>query len=285
MALTLFMRQILAPLFTKINSAARCQNISGTHNPRMDTQRKAKIEQVHIEEAVRLRELFDNRPPPRLSQGKFGEEFEIGSQAVVWQYLNARIPLNLDKAVKFAKGLGCAVADFSPRLADDLIKLRGHDDTPVAQDTSKFSEIDLEQEPGLYAVPRVKFKLSAGVSGFAVECEAGNGKPIFFRKDWIDTNGYAPEALFAVRVSGQSMEPSLWDGDLVVINTADAKPIDGTVFAVNFEGEMCIKRLKRDAGQWFACSDNPDQRRYSPKRCTEDVMIIGKAVYRQGERI
>jgi phage repressor protein C with HTH and peptisase S24 domain len=81
------------------------------------------------------------------------------------------------------------------------------------------------------------------------------------------------------------MEPALWDGDLVVINTADTSPHDGDAFAMNYEGELVIKRLRRDAGEWWATSDNADQRRFAPKRCTEDVKIIGRVVYKQSERI
>lgn len=98
-------------------------------------------------------------------------------------------------------------------------------------------------------------------------------------------NNYRPEMLFGVRVSGASMEPSLWDGDLVVINTADTDPHDGEAFAINYEGEMVIKRMRRDAGEWWATSDNADQRRFAPKRCTEDVVVIGRVIYKQSERI
>lgn len=145
--------------------------------------------------------------------------------------------------------------------------------------------VQLDEHPDLMSVPRVKFKLSAGVSGYAVEPENGNGKPVFFRKDWFELHHYKPEKMFAVRVSGASMEPSLWDGDLVVINTDDTALHDGDVFAMNYEGEMVIKRLRRDAGEWLATSDNADQRRFAPKRCTEDVKIIGRVVYKQSERI
>lgn len=145
--------------------------------------------------------------------------------------------------------------------------------------------ISLSEHPDLLAVPRVKFKLSAGVSGFAIEPENGNGKPIFFRKDWFEMNNYRPESLFGVRVSGASMEPALWDGDLVVINTADTNPHDGEAFALNYEGELVIKRMRRDAGEWWATSDNSDQRRFAPKRCTEGVVIIGRVIYKQSERI
>lgn len=147
------------------------------------------------------------------------------------------------------------------------------------------SLISLSDHPDLVSVPRVKFKLSAGVSGYAIEPENGNGKPVFFRQDWFASNGYRPEKLFAVRVSGASMEPALWDGDLVVINTNDTTPHDGEAFAINYEGEMVIKRMRRDAGEWWATSDNSDQRRFAPKRCTEDVVIIGRVIYKQSERI
>lgn len=145
--------------------------------------------------------------------------------------------------------------------------------------------VDLTNHPDLVAVPRVKFKLSAGVSGFAIEAENGNGKPVFFRKDWFKSKGYKPAKLFSVRVCGASMEPALWDGDLVVINTDDTTPKDGEAFAMNYEGELVIKRLRRDAGEWWAASDNADQRRFAPKRCTADVKVIGRVVYKQSEQI
>lgn len=161
---------------------------------------------------------------------------------------------------------------------DAYLKIETHD-------AQARASVDLSSHPDLLSVPRVKFKLSAGVSGYSVEPENGNGKPVFFRKDWFDLHNYRPEKLLAIRVSGSSMEPSLWDDDLVVINTDDTAPHDGDVFALNYEGELVIKRMRRDAGEWWACSDNADQRRFAPKRCTEDVQIIGRVVYKQSERI
>lgn len=134
-------------------------------------------------------------------------------------------------------------------------------------------------------VRRGTIKLSAGVSGFAVEYENHDAPPIFFRREWFTTNSYIPEKLIALRVQGHSMEPGLFDGDTVVVNTGDATPSDGDVFAINYEGELVIKRLKRDAGEWWITSDNADRRRYPDKRCTADVFIIGRIVYKGSERI
>lgn len=145
--------------------------------------------------------------------------------------------------------------------------------------------IKLENNPDYPAVKRVQFKLSAGVSGYAVEYIDDDGPPIVFRKDWFKAHGYRAEKLLAARVNGASMEPTLYDSDLVVINTAQAEPIDGHAFALNYEGVMTIKRLVRDGGEWWLRSDNPDKIRFPDKRTHAEVSIIGEIVYRQSERI
>lgn len=207
--------------------------------------------------------------------------------ASVSQWVNGPTKsLAIEPATKLAKRFGLNpmwISKGTGPMRDLSLSADTEPGEHVAQSTPSL--ISLSDHPDLVSVPRVKFKLSAGVSGYAIEHENGNGKPVFFRQDWFDMNGYRPEKLFAVRVSGASMEPALWDGDLVVINTNDSAPHDGEAFAINYEGELVIKRLRRDAGEWWACSDNSDQRRFAPKRCTEDVVIIGRVIYKQSERI
>lgn len=139
-------------------------------------------------------------------------------------------------------------------------------------------------EPGDELVPiaRVQLKLEAGITGYHVQQIDDRSQPIFFRRDFIDRKGWKPSSLIALRVDGDSMEPTLYDGDLVVINTAETDPRDGSVYAVNYEGQPVIKRLRRDAGQWWLDSDNP---RYKPKLCDEHAILIGRVVYRQSEHI
>ena len=67
-------------------------------------------------EAARLKQLFAKHAG--MSQAEFGRRFEVGSAGMVWQYLNAHRPLNLSVASKFARGLGVAIGQFSPRLAE-----------------------------------------------------------------------------------------------------------------------------------------------------------------------
>jgi len=145
---------------------------------------------------------------------------------------------------------------------------------------------DDEEHPELVRIRKVRLHLSAGIQGFAIEQEEEDDNPISFRKAWLERRGYYREKLIAIEVKGQSMEPGLYDGDTVVINTADTKPKDGEVYAVNYEGEAVIKRMVRDYGFWWLVSDNPDQRRFPRKQCSGEMcIVIGKVIHKQSERI
>ncbi|WP_230411640.1 S24 family peptidase [Collimonas humicola] len=135
-------------------------------------------------------------------------------------------------------------------------------------------------------IRKVKLKLSAGITGFTTETAEDFGRPISFRREWLIKKGYSAEKLIAIDVKGDSMEPTMSDGDTVVINTADTTPKNGETFAVNYEGEGVVKRMARDFGRWFLSSDNPDQRRYNRQECsTGTCIIIGKVVLLQRENI
>lgn len=91
----------------------------------MAKPRKA-LEPWQAQDAERLKQLWErNRPTSKkpnltgrkMSQEEFGQEFGIGNQAAVYQYLDGRIPLNTEAAAKFAAGLKVEVQDFSPKLA------------------------------------------------------------------------------------------------------------------------------------------------------------------------
>lgn len=144
--------------------------------------------------------------------------------------------------------------------------------------------IELEGNPDYPAVRRVAIKAQAGITGYAVEhCE--DCAPIVFRADWYRTHNYRPERLMALRVAGESMVPSLYPDDLIVVNTESTTPRDGVAFLVAYYGEVAVKRLMMDAGQWWLNSDNSDQRRHPRKLCDESTVLIGEVVYKQSERV
>jgi len=82
------------------------------------------------------------------------------------------------------------------------------------------------------------------------------------------------------------MKPIVYDGDMVVVNTADRVERNGEVFAINNVGEPVIKRLSRLPGGGLRIqSDN--YRRYPPIEVPtsemDHVRIIGRVVHVAGE--
>lgn len=222
----------------------------------------------------RLREVMqelDIKTPKALS------EFCGVSEGLVSQWFSGQTKLGPKPLKAFAR------THFSlDWIANgELPKYR--DPRPLAKVVGLHDE---DNHPDAVRIRKVKLHLSAGIAGFAVEHEEEDTSPIFFRLDWLASRGFKPESLIVLGVKGASMEPGLFDGDSVVVNTADTTPRDGDVFAVNYEGEAVIKRFVRDAGIWWLSSDNPDQRRYPRKECSGDTcIIIGKVIHKQSERI
>lgn len=151
-----------------------------------------------------------------------------------------------------------------------------------------YEPVDVAEpgDPRLTVIPEVRLRLTAGISGVEVEPEPFDGSRTTVGTDWIEKRGYRRDKLIAVRIRGESMEPSLYEGDLVVVNLADTRPVAGEVYAVNYEGEPVIKRLTRDAGQWWLTSDHHDQRKHYRRRCEgEECIIVGRVVKKESERI
>ena len=68
---------------------------------------------------IMLKKLYDERVKT-MTQAEFGAEYGIGTQPMVWQYLNGWRPLNVEAAAKFARGLRCTINEISPEMAKTL---------------------------------------------------------------------------------------------------------------------------------------------------------------------
>lgn len=102
---------------------------------------------------------------------------------------------------------------------------------------------------------------------------------IAFRRAWIQRKG-DPGKMSLVKVSGDSMEPTLLPGDLVLINH-DRSYVDpqGGIYAIAVNNEIMIKRIHivYPDGKVRIISDN---RKYEPMEVeTEKVHINGKVIW------
>ncbi len=85
-----------------------------------------------------------------------------------------------------------------------------------------------------------------------------------------------PGRLTCVRAAGDSMEPNIRDGDLVVVDAARTDPLDGQLFAVRTDGGVVIKRLRQNRGRWLLASDN---RAHPSQPVAEDDRILGQVAW------
>jgi transcriptional regulator with XRE-family HTH domain len=76
----------------------------------------------------------------KLSQKDVAELFGVKNQTAISQYLNGRIPLNLDAAVKFSKILQCNLSEIAPSSAAYL-----RQSLPETLDRSVASFIPVDQ--------------------------------------------------------------------------------------------------------------------------------------------
>ncbi|MBS3954233.1 MAG: translesion error-prone DNA polymerase V autoproteolytic subunit [Methylomicrobium sp.] len=69
-----------------------------------------------------------------------------------------------------------------------------------------------------------------------------------------------PAATFFVRAEGESMlGAGIHPNDILVVDRS-IEPVPGKIVICALNGELVVKRLKRQAGQWLLGSENPAYR-------------------------
>ena len=112
----------------------------------------------------------------------------------------------------------------------------------------------------LVLVPRLDVAAAAGEGvGFSDLAEERLA-PLAFRRDWIDHHGLDAGKLSVIGVRGDSMEPDLYDGDVVLVDEREVGDmVNGrTIYIVRSEDGLHLKRLRRSRGEWVLVSANSD---------------------------
>lgn len=141
--------------------------------------------------------------------------------------------------------------------------------------------------PGEFVfIPCLNFHLSAGHGLDQMEIEFVQAQAQAFRAEWVRREGLKPAKLACMYAKGNSMEPSIWDGDSLVIDTSQIEIIDGKVYALWYEGGERVKRLYRlPGGSLRIRSDNSSEHPdiVLNKEHLGFVRIIGRVVHRSGK--
>jgi len=138
--------------------------------------------------------------------------------------------------------------------------------------------------PGMILVPKLAIGASAG-AGASVDGEAVEGEVAFDPK-WLRDLGADPRALSIIRVEGDSMAPTLDDGDDILVDGGDAaaRLRDG-IYVLRMDDVLMVKRVARAPGQGriSVISDNPHYRSWDDLPMTS-VQLVGRVVW-TGRRV
>lgn len=247
-------------LFVKKNSVATVFEVKND-----DTN---SLESWQREDAARLLALYKAyRAAGGLKQDDFAARYGLRSQANLGHYLHGRRPLNIEQATNFARGLGVSIGQFSPTIAAQIAgAAQAIDRHHTAGDESEF-----------VPVQRLAVRVSAGPGAAAVMEEVEGS--LQFRRGFLSSCGATQDSARIVLVTGTSMEPTIVDGAVLLVNTRNREPRNGSIFAMAYGEDLIVKRLIQTPTGWVARSDNPDGNPDIPINADQHIEIIGRAVW------
>ena len=127
------------------------------------------------------------------------------------------------------------------------------------------------------AVPRDRARLSAGGGSFEAGGEVEQFYP--FRQDWLRAKG-RPSGMVLMDVVGNSMEPEIRHGDMVLIDQGKTELVAHGVYAAGFADRVLAKRAEKRRAQLVLLSDNRD---YAPIVLAGDELdalrVIGRVLW------
>lgn len=182
-----------------------------------------------------------------------------------------RVP-NLEKAAEIAEALGWELY-LGPKR--EIAKL-------------DIETADLPPD-GFSMIRRADVRASAG-SGLHVVDEAPM-EPVAFRTDWLIRKGIRPSEAVIIEARGDSMEPRISDGDLVLVDTSKTtlQPVHSNsmshmtkVWVIRKGEELFIKRVAWHPTEQllYLVSDNVTfgNSIYMGEQI-EDITVVGEAVW------
>jgi len=254
--------------------------------------RRLPLSEWQLQDSARLKSLFQaKRGELKLTQEKLAAELGDGvTQGAVSHFMNGRTALNANAAVVFARALRVPVSDISPTLAAQIEKMSQGLPGKVVQQPSDGRvpprSFDLNEEPGYTGVLQLTARGSTGDGDDNPHVEIRG--VMAFKSAWLRAKNLSQKHLDVIYANGHSMEPTINDGDVLLIDESKIEPKDGQIFAMQSAAKgTIVKRLvKSDFDGWIIRSDNPDKARYGDETLRDgeinEVRIIGRVVWRGG---
>ena len=194
-----------------------------------------------------------------------------------WNRLETALKDNNITSAELSRRIGVApsvinswkIRDSIPR-ADIAVKVAEKLNTTVEY-LMTGNSTKINNSSKTFLVPILNQELSAGHGELLPEEDIVEGLlslPIWLRKKYGNNLG-------ALHVHGDSMQPTLSDGDMVVCDSLGWDKSDG-LFAIRLNGNGYVKRLQVVSGKILIKSDNPNYDTITEAIDSDAINVIGK---------
>ncbi len=147
---------------------------------------------------------------------------------------------------------------------------------------SRLPKLEIERsdlETGLTRIPQFDINASAGPG--ALPGNEAVASVVSFETSFLRDLGARPDACSAIWVKGDSMEPTIPDRSVAIIDHSQTSVKNGCIYVLNVQDDLLVKRVRRKIdGTIELVSDND---RYpvepiAPDRAAQ-LRVIGRVVY------
>ena len=226
--------------------------------------------------------LVETSFPDRISfmVGLVGSKEKLGKMAglsavMVGKYASGQSEPSRDKLISLAEAGGVSVAWLTTGEGPVKPEGRGHShalETAGSWDTSG----------NFILVPRYDVAASAG-GGSVVHSEQVVDH-LAFKREWVSSIGLQHDQLALISATGDSMEPTINDGDLLLVDTRTIDAITEGVYVLRMDDALLAKRLQYalDGGLIVRSDNKIYQELKADKDQIQFLDIIGRVVWTGG---
>lgn len=199
---------------------------------------------------------------------------------------------------KFAEETGENASEISTLIKEGSLKSFGEKKARKIEQLCGLPKLSLDDPSVDWEIPSADhYEI---IPQLDLEASCGHGKfndyvtvkgGLSFKRETLQAWGITPKNGRVIYAKGQSMEPTVGHGRVVLINTDDKTPQDGRVYLIcDSDNAMFLKRLVREFDPstggmaWKMRSDHPDKRQYADKPLPDHdaATIVGRAVWHDG---
>lgn len=203
-----------------------------------------------------------------LTQGEVAIEAGIDAGGLS-RILNGEQGISLTQLEALAKAVNASVTEITA-IAEGLFDKDGDDLAAILKAPTK----------GYQAIRRLNVEGSAG-HGRASDVEEIIDQ-VWVKETWLRTAlGVASSNLVVITAIGDSMSPTIGDGDPLLVDKAIDKVKGNQVYVLNWDGDLIIKRVQKMInGDLLIASDNPAYKEERASRADADrLLVVGRVVW------